>query len=39
MSIDSQRIVSEAWNLAHVLRDNGLSYLTVAVHRPKQRVL
>src|SRR5215831_4750831 len=27
MSNDSQQIVSKAWNFAHVLRDDGLSYL------------
>lgn len=27
MSNDSQRIVSKAWNFAHVLRDDGLSYM------------
>src|SRR5438128_8522112 len=27
MSTDSQQIVSRAWNFAHVLRDDGLSYL------------
>ncbi len=24
---DSQRVVSKAWNFAHVLRDDGLSYM------------
>ncbi len=27
MSTDSQQIVSKAWNFAHVLRDDGLSYM------------
>jgi hypothetical protein len=27
MSNDSQQIVSKAWNFAHVLWDDGLSYL------------
>src|SRR5438874_13604211 len=27
MSNDSQQIVSKAWNYAHVLRDDGLSYM------------
>ena len=27
MSNDSQQIVSKAWNFAHVLRDDGLSYM------------
>src|SRR5688572_30761894 len=27
MSNDSQQIVDKAWNFAHVLRDDGLSYL------------
>jgi hypothetical protein len=27
MSSDSQQIVSKAWNFAHVLRDDGLSYM------------
>jgi type I restriction enzyme M protein len=27
MSNDTQQIVSKAWNFAHVLRDDGLSYL------------
>ncbi len=28
MSTDSQQIVSKAWNFAHVLRDDGLSYMS-----------
>src|SRR5947209_14454918 len=27
MSIDTQQIVTKAWNFAHVLRDDGLSYM------------
>ena len=27
MSNDSQQIVNRAWNFAHVLRDDGLSYM------------
>src|SRR6266852_4955515 len=27
MSTDTQQIVSKAWNFAHVLRDDGLSYM------------
>src|SRR5689334_3577469 len=27
MSNDSQQIVAKAWNFAHVLRDDGLSYM------------
>ena len=27
MSTDSQQIVNKAWNFAHVLRDDGLSYM------------
>ena len=27
MSNDSQQIVNKAWNFAHVLRDDGLSYM------------
>jgi hypothetical protein len=27
ISSDSQQIVSKAWNFAHVLRDDGLSYM------------
>jgi type I restriction enzyme M protein len=27
MSIDTQQVLSRAWNFAHVLRDDGLSYL------------
>ncbi|MEQ1828566.1 MAG: type I restriction-modification system subunit M N-terminal domain-containing protein [Pirellula sp.] len=27
MSNDSQNIVNKAWNFAHVLRDDGLSYM------------
>src|SRR6266498_318172 len=27
MSSDSQQIVNKAWNFAHVLRDDGLSYM------------
>ena len=27
MTIDSQQIVTQAWNFAHVLRDDGLSYM------------
>jgi hypothetical protein len=27
MSIDTQQVVSSAWNFAHVLRDDGLSYV------------
>jgi type I restriction-modification system DNA methylase subunit len=27
MSNDTQQIVSKAWNFAHVLRDDGLSYM------------
>jgi type I restriction enzyme M protein len=27
MSIDTQQIVNKAWNFAHVLRDDGLSYM------------
>jgi type I restriction enzyme M protein len=27
MSNDSQHIVNKAWNFAHVLRDDGLSYM------------
>ena len=28
MSSDSQQVVSKAWNFAHVLRDDGLSYMS-----------
>ena len=28
MTNDSQQIVNKAWNFAHVLRDDGLSYMT-----------
>ncbi len=28
MSTDSQQIVAKAWNFAHVLRDDGLSYMS-----------
>ena len=27
MSTDTQQVVSKAWNFAHVLRDDGLSYM------------
>src|ERR1051325_7021237 len=27
MSTDTQQIVAKAWNFAHVLRDDGLSYM------------
>ncbi len=27
MSTDTQNIVNKAWNFAHVLRDDGLSYM------------
>ncbi len=27
MSTDTQQVVSQAWNFAHVLRDDGLSYM------------
>jgi type I restriction enzyme M protein len=27
MTNDTQQIVSKAWNFAHVLRDDGLSYM------------
>jgi len=27
---DSQQIVNKAWNFAHVLRDDGLSYMAYA---------
>jgi hypothetical protein len=30
MSTDSQQIVNKAWNFAHVLRDDGLSYMAYA---------
>ena len=31
MSNDSQQIVNKAWNFAHVLRDDGLSYTAFTV--------
>jgi len=32
MSNDSQQIVSKAWNFAHVLRDDSLSYMAYTEH-------
>lgn len=32
MSNASQQIVNKAWNFAHVLRDDGLSYMAYMFH-------
>lgn len=34
MNSDTQQIVSKAWNFAHVLRDDGLSFLGYAEQFP-----
>ena len=38
MSTDTQSIVNKAWNFAHVLRDDGLSYMAYTEQITKLRI-
>jgi hypothetical protein len=36
MSNTTQQIVNKAWNFAHVLRDDGLSYMPIRIGKAQQ---